>query len=50
MQSSACIATDNFDIAYMTEIVALWDDDELSLILNPEALLFGSLFAQMACA
>jgi len=49
MQSTACMATDNFDIAYMTEIDPLWDDDELSLILNPEALLFGNLFAQMAC-
>ncbi|MFA0639497.1 TraU family protein, partial [Vibrio sp. 10N.222.48.F6] len=45
----ACMATDVFDVAYMTEIDPLWDDDELSLILNPEALLFGNLVAQLAC-
>lgn len=49
MQSTACMATDVFDVAYMTEIDPLWDDDELSLILNPEALLFGNLVAQLAC-
>ncbi|MEZ9309461.1 TraU family protein, partial [Vibrio cyclitrophicus] len=49
MQSTACMATDVFDVAYMTEIDPLWDDDELSLILNPEALLFGNLAAQLAC-
>lgn len=50
MQSSACMATDNFDIAYLTEIDPLWDDDELSFILNPEAILFGNVISQLACA
>ncbi|GAB6264304.1 conjugal transfer pilus assembly protein TraU [Photobacterium sp. R1] len=49
MQSAACMATDNFDIAYLTEIDPLWDDDELAFILNPEAILFGNPIAQLAC-
>ena len=49
LQSTACMTTDSFDIAYMTEIDPLWGDDELSLVLNPEALLFGNLIAQLAC-
>ncbi|WP_017108470.1 MULTISPECIES: conjugal transfer pilus assembly protein TraU [Vibrio] len=49
MQSAACMATDNFDVAYMTEIDPLWNDDELAFILNPEAILFGNPIAQLAC-
>ncbi|MCR9941922.1 conjugal transfer pilus assembly protein TraU [Vibrio owensii] len=49
IQSSACMATDVFDVAYLTEIDPLWDDDELSFILNPEAILFGNPIAQLAC-
>ena len=50
MQSEACMATDNFDVAYMTEFDPLWDDDELAFILNPEAILFGNPATQLACA
>ncbi|WP_299006911.1 conjugal transfer pilus assembly protein TraU [uncultured Shewanella sp.] len=49
MESAACMATDNFDVAYITEIDPLWDDDELAFVLNPEAILFGNPIAQMAC-
>ncbi|MFS1985974.1 conjugal transfer pilus assembly protein TraU [Vibrio breoganii] len=49
MQSAACMATDNFDVAYLTEVDPLWDDDELAFILNPEAILFGNPIAQLAC-
>lgn len=49
LQSAACMAIDNFDIAYLTELDPFWDDDELSFILNPEAILFGNPFAQLAC-
>lgn len=49
MQSTACMATDAFDVAYLTELDPLWDDDELSFILNPEAILFGNPIAQLAC-
>lgn len=49
LQSVACMAIDNFDIAYLTELDPFWDDDELSFILNPEAALFGNQIAQLAC-
>lgn len=49
MQSAACMAVDTFDVAYLTEIDPLWNDDELSFILNPEAILFGNPIAQLAC-
>ncbi|MGR5333745.1 TraU family protein, partial [Photobacterium damselae] len=50
LQSTACMATDNFDLAYLSELDPFWDDDELSFILNPEAILFGNPIAQLACA
>jgi len=40
----------NFDLAYMTEFDPLWNSDPLAFILNPEALLFGNILAQAACA
>lgn len=49
MESTACMATDNFDVAYLTEMDPLWDDDELAFVLNPEAILFGNPAAQLAC-
>lgn len=49
LQSAACMSIDNFDIAYLTELDPFWDDDELSFILNPEAVLFGNPIAQLAC-
>ncbi len=45
-----CLDSKPFDIAYMTEIDPLWQNDEMNFILNPEAVLFGSLPAQMSCA
>ena len=42
-------STQSFDVAYMTEVDPMWLDDELSFILNPEAILFGNLIAQAAC-
>lgn len=49
IESMACLAADNFDIAYMSELDPLWDDDLLSFYLNPEALLFGNPITQLAC-
>ncbi len=49
IQSAACMAKDNFDVAYLTEFDPLWDDDELAFILNPEAILFGNPISQLAC-
>ncbi len=44
-----CLETSAIDLAYMTELDPLWNDDEKSFILNPEAVLFGNPIAQAAC-
>ena len=44
-----CTEKRDFDLAYMTEVDPLWNDDSLSFIINPEALLFGNPIAQTAC-
>jgi conjugal transfer pilus assembly protein TraU len=46
----ACLEASGFDIAYVTELDPLWQDDELTFLLNPEAVLFGNPIAQAACA
>lgn len=43
-------AADLISIAYMTELDPLWLDDELTFILNPEALIFANTIAQAACS
>ncbi|RKF17709.1 conjugal transfer protein [Altericroceibacterium spongiae] len=45
-----CFEKSTFDIAYLTEVDPLWQDDSLTTILNPEAALFTSPIAQAACA
>lgn len=45
-----CMETGSFDVAYMTEIDPTWNDDELTMLLNPETFLFGNPIAQAACA
>lgn len=45
-----CLERGEFDIAYITEVDPTWNDDELTMILNPDVLLFGNLIAQAACA
>ena len=40
----------SFDIAYMTEIDPLWQDDSLTALINPEAIVFANPIAQVACA
>lgn len=45
-----CLERGSFDIAYMTEVDPLWNDDELTLILNPDAVLFANPIAIAACA
>lgn len=46
---SLCAVEDTFDLAYVTELDPLWDDDELGFLINPEAVLFANLIAQAAC-
>ncbi len=45
-----CFEPASFDIAYITEIDPLWQDDSLSALINPEAVVFSSKIAQAACA
>lgn len=45
-----CLEAGGFDIAYLTELDPLWNDDETAFLLNPEAILFGNVLAQGACA
>ncbi len=47
---SVCVSHSGFDLAYVTELDPLWLDDELTFLLNPEAVLFGNPAAQAACA
>jgi conjugal transfer pilus assembly protein TraU len=47
---AVCVEQAEFDIAYLTEIDPMWRDDELTFILNPEAILFGNPIAQLSCA
>ena len=44
-----CAENKAFDLAYMTEVDPMWNDDSLSFIINPEALLFGNPVSQLAC-
>ena len=45
-----CLDSAPFDVAYLTEVDPLWRDDELTLLLNPDALLFANPIAIAACA
>lgn len=45
-----CLEKAAFDVAYITELDPLWNDDENAFIINPEAILFGNPIAQAACA
>lgn len=45
-----CLEKQSFDVGYITELDPLWNADELSFILNPEAVLFGNSIAQAACS
>lgn len=45
-----CLEQQSFDVAYLTEFDPLWNDDELSFILNAEAVVFANPIAQAACA
>lgn len=49
MAQHPCLETGSFDVAYMTEIDPLWNDDEWTIFLNPETVLFGNPIAQAAC-
>lgn len=44
-----CLEASGFDLAYLTEVDPLWNDDMLAFVINPEALLFANPVSQMAC-
>ncbi len=44
-----CVESGGWDVAYVTELDPLWQSDLESLILNPEALVFGNAALQLAC-
>jgi conjugal transfer pilus assembly protein TraU len=39
----------DLDIAYMSELDPTWNDDQMSFLLNPEAILFANPALGMAC-
>ena len=45
-----CLEKGSLDLAYLTEVDPLWNDDELTLLLNPDAVLFATPVAIAACA
>lgn len=45
-----CVEKKPFDLFALTEVDPLWNDDALSFILNPEALLFGNPITQLSCS
>jgi conjugal transfer pilus assembly protein TraU len=44
-----CLEESGFDVTYLSEVDPLWNNDILSLIMSPEALLFANPVAQMSC-
>lgn len=44
-----CVSGGGFDIAYLSKLDPLWNDDLLSAIISPESLLFANPIAQLAC-
>lgn len=45
-----CLEKGSLDIAYMTELDPLWNDEELTAVLNPEAVVFANPIAIAACS
>ncbi|MFW9603442.1 MAG: TraU family protein [Trichlorobacter sp.] len=44
-----CMEQSPFDLAYLSEVDPLWNDDLLSHLVNPEALLFANPVTQLSC-
>jgi len=44
-----CQQVGGFDLAWISELDPTYNDDMLSFILNPEAILFGNPVTQLAC-
>lgn len=50
MLDDPCVDSGTFDIGYITEVDPSWQDDELTMLLEPETFLFSNPVAQAACA
>lgn len=45
-----CLDDEGYDVAMMTEILPQWNNDILSLIINPEAVLFANPISTITCS
>jgi len=45
-----CIQEKSFDILFATEVMPTWNNEFVSMLVNPEAVLFANPFASLACA
>ncbi|EAN5162522.1 conjugal transfer pilus assembly protein TraU [Salmonella enterica] len=48
--SMGCLQGGDMDIGYLSELDPMWDSSSLSMIIQPEAILFGNVIAQADCA
>lgn len=48
--SMGCLQGGDLDIGYLSELDPMWDSSSLSIIINPEAIVFANVIAQAACA
>jgi len=48
--SMGCLQSGDMDIGYLSELDPMWDSSSLSMIIQPEAILFSNVTAQAACA
>lgn len=48
--NQACTQTDEFDVAYLTELDPTWNDSTLAFILSPESVLFTNPLVRGTCA
>jgi conjugal transfer pilus assembly protein TraU len=49
MLDAVCLESSGFDVAYMSELDPLWQEDALAMQIHPEVLLFANAAAQLAC-
>lgn len=47
--SLGCLQGGDYDLGYLSELDPMWHDDELSFLVNPEAILFSNPAAQSSC-
>ena len=50
LMDNSCLEQNAFDLGYFTEVDPLWDDSEITFILNPEVAIFANIPSQAACA